>query len=102
MIPASLSGCFITVSFVSPESVVYAVSALTTTSTQYDDYVHPQSTSSSTGKQSTPAKTSPATTVNAASTARTLSSTPTVGSSANTLVKTTAPPASVVTSGTAI
>ena len=60
MIPASLRTCSIE-DFIFPAVAINAVSALTTTSTQYDDYVHSQATSSSTGKQSTPAKNSPTT-----------------------------------------
>jgi hypothetical protein len=63
MLTASLS-CQVTESWAFPAVALNAVSALTTTSTLYDDYVHPQSTSSSTSKQSTPAKNSPATTGN--------------------------------------
>src|SRR5207248_296427 len=58
--PASLSEC-LTKGIPFAAIAINVVSALTTTSTQYDDYVHTQAASSSTGKQSTPAQNSAAT-----------------------------------------
>jgi hypothetical protein len=127
MIPASLSKCSIEppVFLATAAIALNAVSALTATSTQYDDYVHPQATSSSTGKRSTPAQNSlttpttkpnsePSATPLAAQTPQVTSTTPAltstphassilvVGPSTSTLPKTAASPAPVVVSGTTI
>lgn len=85
MIPASLSKCDIQPPPFAASALV-AVSALTTTSTQYDDYVHSQAASSSTGKQSTSAKNSPATPTTKPNSepSSTVSKSPTTGNAANT------------------